>query len=399
MTTVLRKYDASRASADRVKARCPQGHLCVIATLVPPDTPPARLEALLADLHRQTGADLAIFSSDGAVVARAGRALPPPRFDRRVRHHEPERVGGPGGPTWAVALADGRRVVARLPIEHRGGWWRPIAVLAAVALAVAAVALPVVRRITRRLERLRAGVERLGAGDLKARAEVRGRDEVAALAASFNGAAERIERLVLAQKMLLANVSHELRTPLARLRLGIEMLGATEATRLEGLRQDVAELDAMIDEILTASRLDSVATELRREEVDLLALAVEEAARYDVAVAGEPVLFQGDPVLLRRLIRNLLDNARRHGGAGEISVEVRRNADSARLEVSDSGPGIPETERERIFEPFYRLAGAAGTGSGLGLALVRQIARRHGGDAHCLARFQGGSTFRVDLPA
>ena len=180
------------------------------------------------------------------------------------------------------------------------------------------------------------------------------------------------------------------------------MLGeAADPRTRESLRQDIAELDRLIGEILLTSRLDAQPSLERSEPIDLLALAAEEAAHYDLEATGTPVIVMGDPLLLRRLIRNLLENARRYGGAGPIDLSVTGSGDRAVLEVADRGPGIPAAERERIFEPFYRLAEAreAGRGSGLGIALVRQIARRHGGSAVCLAGEPAGSRFRIDLPA
>jgi signal transduction histidine kinase len=239
-----------------------------------------------------------------------------------------------------------------------------------------------VRRLTQRLERLQRGVEALGAGEFSARVKVEGGDEVARLAESFNRAAARIEELVAAHKSLLANASHELRTPLARIRMALE-LGKDKRE----VERDIAELDALIDEVLLASRLDAVRSPERVEDVDLLALAAEEAARYELEAQGEPVLVRGDPRLLRRMIRNLLENARRHG-APPIEVRVSKNKS---IEVCDGGAGVPEADRERIFEPFYRRPDAA-DGAGLGLALVRQIARRHGGEARCT-----GNCFVVEL--
>jgi signal transduction histidine kinase len=252
------------------------------------------------------------------------------------------------------------------------------------AVVVGLVALPLARGMTRRLEALQKAVETLGGGDLSARVAVTGRDEVARLGSSFNRAAARIEELVAAHKTLLANTSHELRTPLARIRLGVELLkkDGADPRRKADLERDIAELDEMIDEILTASRLDAVADLGAKEEVDLLALAAEEAARFDDAsVGGSPATVKGDPRLLRRMIRNLLENARRHG-APPVEIEIASGSGKVTLSIVDHGPGIPEAERERVFEPFYRVAGRAGSaGSGLGLSLVRQIARRHGGDA------------------
>jgi signal transduction histidine kinase len=202
--------------------------------------------------------------------------------------------------------------------------------------------------------------------------------------------------------MLLANASHELRTPLSRIRLGLELMKEKpDPGREAALKRDIAELDALIEEVLLASRLDAVRDLDVREDVDLLALAAEEAARYDGAqVIGVPVLVRGDPRLLRRLVRNLLENAARYG-APPVEIEVARAGGRARLSVRDAGPGIPPADRERIFEPFQRgRATTAATGSGLGLALVRQIARRHGGEAMLApADDRPNNRILADLPA
>ncbi len=159
-----------------------------------------------------------------------------------------------------MPLPDGRWFVARVGSHHRNPLLMLVLFLGVVALAVGVSAYPVARGLTRRLERLQAGVETLGAGDLAARVEVEGRDEVARLAESFNRAAARIEELVGAHRMLLANASHELRTPLSRIRLGLDLLerAAGPETLKAELRADIAELDRLIDEILLASRLDAV---------------------------------------------------------------------------------------------------------------------------------------------
>jgi signal transduction histidine kinase len=288
----------------------------------------------------------ALFAPDGARIALVGEE--------------------PGRRAHRLRLADGR-VLAVRPDRHR---WGGVAVLALLLAAIGAGAYPVVRRLTRRIERLQQAVESLGSGELSARVEVRGRDEVARLAESFNAAAARIEALVGSHRSLLANASHELRTPLARIRMGIEL--KKDAREMQ---RDIAELDALIEEILLASRLDA-APPLEREEVDLLGLAAEECARYEgVSLEGDHVTVRGDSRLLRRLLRNLLENALRHGRA-PVSVLLSKN----KLTVRDAGAPIPADEREKLFEPFYRRSAAA-TGAGLGLAIVRQIARRHGGDA------------------
>jgi signal transduction histidine kinase len=298
------------------------------------------------------------------------------------------------------------------PMEHGHPGRNFHIVLMLLALSIGVAAFPVVRHLSRRLERLQHGVESLGAGDFTARVAVEGHDEVARLASSFNSAASRIEQLVQAHKALLANASHELRTPLARIRLAVELLtDSADARRRSGLEQDIAELDWLVDEILLASRLDTVTEEIVAHEVDLLALAAEECARYDDAhLEGTPGVIRGDARLLRRLLRNLLENAARHGNP-PTQVRITRDSDAATLVVWDGGRGVPAAEFENVFRPFYRAQefDTAGrlentpdrgrfAGSGLGLALVRQIARRHHGDARCALMDDGRSCFLVKLP-
>jgi signal transduction histidine kinase len=233
---------------------------------------------------------------------------------------------------------------------------------------------------------------------------VNGRDEVAAVAASFNHAAARVEALVQSNKSLLANASHELRSPLARMKMAVSMLDEVSPAQREELKREietnVAELDALVEEVLLASRLDASETLDRRDPVDLLGLAAEEAARVDADVDGPPLQVRGDERLLRRALRNLLENARRYGGS-EVKVELARTAAGAEARVCDRGPGVPDSLRERIFEPFYRLPGHAeqAGGVGLGLSLVRQIAQRHGGSVRCEARPGGGSVFVLAVPS
>jgi len=274
-------------------------------------------------------------------------------------------------------------------------------------IAVAAGAYPVVRHLTRRLQALKQGMETFGAGQLGHRVEVVGRDEVAAVATSFNQAAARIEALVRSHQSLLANASHELRSPLARMKMALAMLTDAPPSQRDSLKREIdtniAELDALVEEVLLASRLDALRDLEQRDRVDLLGLAAEEAARVDATLAAPtgsdaPVIV-GDERLLRRALRNLLENAKRYGG-DEVTVELQSSSREVLLRVSDRGPGVPPALCERIFEPFYRLPGHAekSGGVGLGLSLVKQIAQRHSGSVRCEAREGGGSSFVLALP-
>jgi signal transduction histidine kinase len=364
--------------------------------------PPAGSEAAeqqeaLRRLATGLNGDVTLFDRDGSIVAAIGRSLPPPGPKR----HGTTMAHSDRGSISYVQLTDGRWLAASVPIGYGHPRFIFHIMLVLLALAIGVGAFPIVRQITRRLERLQRGVESLGAGDLTARVAVEGRDEVARLAASFNRSARQIEQLVQGHKALLANASHELRTPVARIRLAVELMkDSADAKRKIGLEQDIAELDWLVDEILLASRLDTVTEAVATEELDLLALAAEVCARYDDAqLEGAMISIHGDARLLRRLLRNLLENARRHG-APPTRVQIARDAAAAIITVWDSGPGVPPSEFENVFRPFYRPKDAPDRGgTGLGLALVRQIARRHGGDARCKVMDDGRSCFIVTLPA
>jgi two-component system, OmpR family, sensor histidine kinase RstB len=360
------------------------------------ESPPAVQQDALRRIAAGLESDVTLFAQDGSIIAAIGHPLPRPGAKRSgtivMAHWN-------GNAVSVIHLQDGRLLVARVPLATGSTrlFFHLMLVLLVAAIGVAAY--PIARQLTRRLERLQRGVESLGAGDLSARVAVEGGDEVARLAESFNRAASHIEQLVRAHQALLANASHELRTPLARIRLAVELLkGSADAKSKAGLEQDIAELDWLVDEILLASRLDAVNQIETTEEIDLLALAAEECSRYDdVHLEGTPTSVRGDARLLRRLLRNLLENAKRHG-IPPTQVRVTRADGTAVVTVWDNGPGPLQSEFENVFKPFYRSSSSrSGIGTGLGLALVRQIAQRHGGDARCIVDDDGRSRFTVTL--
>jgi signal transduction histidine kinase len=297
-------------------------------------------------------------------------------------------------------------------------WWaRPpfgfLWMLALVGLAAALGLYPILRRLTQRLETLQRGVQQWGDGDLSVRVPVNGQDEVADLSARFNDAAQRIENLLAAQrallasqKSLLANASHELRSPLARIRMGLEFMGGESTAAKEEITRNIAELDQLVEEILLASRLDAKEADLGAiESVDLIGLCAEECARVGAVLhlpeGVQSIEMPGVSKLLRRMVRNLLENAKRYGGESDPGIELAlsQTADHIGIRVSDHGPGVPAEFRERIFEPFYRLPGASERtgGVGLGLALVKSIAERHGGRVSCVSQEGGGACFEVEF--
>ena len=360
-------------------------------------------------------------------MGRAGRM-------NRDRADRPEQQFGMGGPPGGPGDKS---------------WFKPpfgfVWMLMLVGLAVALGTYPLIRRLTKRLNTLQSGVEQWGQGDLATRVKVSGNDEVAFLAERFNTAASRIEALVGSHKSLLANASHELRSPLTRIKMGLELMAPTVGTDVSALppeganfprggssgnsassrifekhkdeiNRNINELDQLIAEILLASRLDSAQADVGAfESVDLTGLAAEECAKSgaELQVLSESAIaVQGVPKLLRRLMRNLLENANRYAikntavSSAEsvvltLAIEGAGDSKTAVLRVTDHGPGVPVELRERIFEPFYRAPGASERdgGVGLGLALVKSIAERHDGRVRCEAAASGqGACFVVTLP-
>ncbi len=395
----------------------------IAATLPAAGAPPDRLQAALDRWHRSTDAAISVFDAGRQRLAHSSRPLPAPRrrfedshwLTRGSRDEPDERRTAEDKfferppQIFALRLDDGRWLLVGRDLRPRrlpfgGALW-----FALLALGTGLGAYPVVRRLTRRVERLQQGVEELGRGDLGARVPVEGRDEIAQLAVSFNTAAARIEQLVNSHRALLANASHELRSPMARVRLALDLLDAERSveqreTLKDEVRRDIAELDGLIDEILLASRLDAQAAggmpTVKFESLDLTALVAEESARVGATLDAEALQVSGDARLLRRLVRNLLENAQRYSEGNPIDVTLRGRDAQIELMVADRGPGVAVDERARIFEPFYRARGAAESagGVGLGLALVQRNAQRHGGAVRCEARDGGGAIFVINLP-
>ncbi|WP_405150704.1 HAMP domain-containing histidine kinase [Sphaerisporangium sp. NBC_01403] len=240
---------------------------------------------------------------------------------------------------------------------------------------------------------------RRGAAEISGTARARrlpvpeARDEVHELATTLNDMLARLEAAEASQRALISDAAHELRSPLASIRLQLEVaLGHPEGQEwpetAEGVLEDTLRLSRLAEGLLTLARLDERRRPARWQPVDLGELVEATADRYDDTVvkivAAGPAVVDGDAMDLGRVLVNLLDNAVRHA-AGHVGVELRATRAEAVITVTDDGPGIPEADRERVFNRFTRLDSSRSRddgGAGLGLAIVRETVRAHGGSVH-----------------
>ncbi|WP_052130648.1 sensor histidine kinase [Erwinia typographi] len=366
-------------------------------SLPPASASTARQAKAVDQWIARTHTRFALFTPGGKLISHP--LNPPMPYPERIR---------PGGyfDDWAGTrfvwqFADGRVLVVQLSIDRANRPWIFICMVLAMAFAVALVSWPIVRRLTARLETLQQSVESLGNGQLSSRVIVSGNDEVARLALSYNRSASQLEKLVSAQKNMLARASHELRSPLARIQMASALLASETSPAADELRHSVAELDELVEEILTMSRLEG-AEALKNRDVqrtDVTAIAAEECARSEVELDTAHVIAFTDPTLIRRMMRNLIENALKHG-AQPVSVSLHPDETGHFIfTVSDRGKGIPDGEISRIFAPFYRLPQQNGAGgTGLGLALVKAVCEYHGGTVTLANIPSGGACFTVSIP-
>ena len=269
------------------------------------------------------------------------------------------------------------------------------------ALAAAPAAYVFARVLSAPTRLLAEAAERLGRDPQAPPLSVKGSPEITVAVAAFNDMQARLRRYVEDRTAMVAAVAHDLRTPLTRLRFRIE--AAPEDQRLK-MEADIGQMEEMISATLAFVRDTSRPAGRTRLELSSLLEALcdemaETGADTDVEAAGEKVVIDGDPMALRRMFANLLENAVKFGGRAR--ARVFREGGYAVVEIADNGPGIPATEVERVFEPFYRREPSRSRktgGIGLGLAVVRSVARGHGGDVSLLNRPGGGLTARVLLP-
>ena len=385
---------------------------------------PDELHTELADVQERVGIQLAVYEVTGKLLGASSHPpLPPLNGEELVQLQREGTVFGRG---WGRVLEPptARSAARYALLRYRAPEW-PVSLLfkqlAVALLVLALVSIPLARSVTAPLLGLTALARRFGKGDLTARFSSRRRDEIGALGAAFDDMADRIATLRRSEKELLANVSHELRTPLARIRLALELVTDGDRDKassyLTDIGEDLAELEALLDDVMSAARLDlardsggDALPPLHYEPTSCRTLLEAAATRFLVR-HPERVLertipdvlptLEADPVL-RRALDNLLDNAAKFSeGPVRFGARAADDGKSLIVDVSDEGIGISPEDQARIFEPFFRSDRSrtrATGGVGLGLVVVRRIVDAHHGSIEVDSELGRGTRFTVRLP-
>ena len=365
------------------------------------DTGPPPLKMDLAKLAGISPADVVIISGVGRYTDR--RAFQVVRDALAKDGHGPAERFVFAPFKAGFRRADGRWLVIQPPPSLKPTPWQQLTMvwLLISTLVVAPFAYLFARRLAAPIALFADAAERLGRDPGAPPLAVHGTAEIAVAARAFNDMQERLARYVEDRTAMIGAVAHDLRTPITRLRFRLESVPDDLRAKMGG---DLAEMEAMISGTLAFVRDTTQPTVRARLELSsLLESLADEMSEtgLDVSVGqSEKVIVSGDPVALRRLFNNLLENAVKFGR--HARVRVFPSLGQAVVEIDDDGPGLPPGELDRVFEPFYRHEGSRSRqtgGIGLGLAVVRTIARAHGGDASLANRAGGGMTARVQLPA
>jgi signal transduction histidine kinase len=356
-------------------------------------------------------------STERVIEARIAAALQPPREVRvsfqSFMFRDPERgvisigraiesgslqmIGG----VFAARNPDGSWTVLRTAGPLLTAWHlKMLGAFALLGLLLAPFAFFVARRLAHPLRRIAAWAGQIDLAAADPIPRVGGPAELQQVAAALEEMRERLTRQVRERTVMLAAVAHDLRTPLTALRVRTE--AAPEAAR-DAMNCDIDRMEAMISQFLHFVSGAGEKTEPQIIDLaDLVATVIAEAAEAGLAVshaAQAELLVKADPLELRRMLRNLIDNAVRFGASAQVMLHQARI--EAVIVVIDEGPGLPEEELERVFQPFYRpddARNSATGGAGLGLAIVRTIARAHRGEALLRNRLGGGLEAEVRLP-
>ena len=386
---------------------------------------PTALEETMEWLRVEIGVKVTLFQPNGDVIASTHEQRPP-ALTANVANTLPVHgfIPGPGPDTYAVGIYEHGKLVAYV-ITDRFEFRRPLSrqfILIAVLLSLVLIgSLLFARSLARPLRHMARVAREFGSGKLSVRAHLDRRDELGAVAKAFDDMADRITALLHGQRELLANVSHELRTPLARIRVALDLAadGDAEAARdaLANISTDWGDLDRLVEDVLAAARLDLGSAEpgglpLRRDPVDmgeLLESAWERAQliypgeRLELDIAHDLPLIEGEGSLLRRVVDNLVDNARKYSEPkSPVRLRARREGGGVTIAVIDRGMGIDAADLPHIFTPFFRTDRSRTRktgGVGLGLTLVRRIVTAHGGSVEVRSEVGQGTEVCVYLPS
>jgi two-component system, OmpR family, sensor kinase len=380
-------------------------------------SPDTALPAQLSLLAEAMDADLAVFAEDGRRLASAGvREVEPLPVDQVRQLRLAAGALRLGHLSSAYPAGAGRYLRVSVRAAETELLRRGLGALLLVVLVLAIASAPLARAMSRPLEQLSRAAERLGQGDLGARANLAAGDEVGDLGRAFDQMAERLGRLLEGQRELLANVSHELRTPMARIRVALDLAAEAEPEgarrHLADIERDLGELETLVADLLTTSRLDGGgALVLRREPVDLALVVGKAVERFRrrhpdrvirAALEAVPSL-AAEAGLLARVFDNLLSNAAKYSDASApIAVRLQARDGAVAVTVEDRGIGIAPEDQARVFTPFFRTdrSRARDTGGvGLGLALSKQIVDAHGGRITLSSRLGEGTIVEVVLAA
>ncbi|MBS1856483.1 MAG: HAMP domain-containing histidine kinase [Acidobacteria bacterium] len=408
------------------------------------ESDPQRWDALIAGYAQANRVELRMVDARGAVLAGDRRPLPDavkerflawhePLIERRAprhRHDDYELVflgttsspsrqwvavpapighsndGTPPSRTWIVLASSGED---SLFYADARPWF---AIGAIVILVSVACWWPFVRGLNRAISRMNAATAQIAQGRFGTELPADRRDELGDLSASIHRMAAHLERLVNGQKRFLRDAAHELRSPLGRIQVALGLLERTASAAQRGvladLREDVENMNVLVDDVLSYSRATRQAVEPKIADIELAGVVRRVVEREGAASPIETSVpatlsVRADPDLLFRALSNVVRNAVRYAGtAGPIRIDAKEDGDAITISVRDEGPGVPESERDAIFEPFYRLESArerATGGIGLGLAIVKSCVEACQGSVACSNRRPTGFEVTMRLPA
>ena len=389
------------------------------------------VDAFAAELLDDAGIRIILFDSTGTPLTRQ-------RVPRRM-HHMSDRSLRSGEVVYPMM---GQRNWLASPIQSRSGLTYAVALglpdkpppkhifkglthgflgwrLLILLVVSAGVCFWLARSLTSPIRRLRQATQQFASGDLSTRVggQVKGKNELAGLANDFDEMAGKIEALVGGQKRLLRDISHELRSPLARLGVALELArqddnAISREKALSRIELEAERMNEMIGQLLSLTRLESSPEEMSRNDFDVCTLLerLVQDANFEAREVGSRVDFSGPDTavvsgyeeLVARALENVIRNGVKYTEAGsQVQVELSRTPEGLLITVADQGPGVPDEELDKIFEPFYRVADARDRqsgGTGIGLAIAEQAVRLHGGAITASNRPGGGLLVEIYLP-